>query len=326
MFSKATWPALIIGMLILPVRVGAAGLDLIEITTNPETPGPGEEVTITLESFAVDLNTSRIVWAIDGEPMKEGIALKEFRLVAGEIGEVRVVDIVIFAPSGKIDKQIVIAPIEVDILWEAETYTPPFYKGKALASHESRIRVVAIPRFNEDQSDPTKFYYRWRMGVSQLIGEALGKESVTVPGAWSGSSQRVKLEVIDPRSKASGGGTISITSSEPQVLLYPISPVHGPDFRNAIGGQYATGDQIGVSVRAVPLYFSNTDLDRGALQYTWTIGRRESVPAKNLTTVEIPRTSSSPERRTVAVSVHNTTHVTQRASATGSINFSSSAN
>ena len=34
----------------------------------------------------------------------------------------------------------------VDLLWQGETYVPPFYKGKSLWSDQSRITLFAIPQ------------------------------------------------------------------------------------------------------------------------------------------------------------------------------------
>jgi len=53
---------------------------------------------------------------------------------------------IILDSTHRIDKEIVIEPAQLDILWEStDSYVPPFYEGKALPSIESTIKVVALP-------------------------------------------------------------------------------------------------------------------------------------------------------------------------------------
>ena len=53
----------------------AAGTDLVTFTTMPKSPGALEKITVSIESFAVDLNSANIVWNVDKEFVKDGIAI-----------------------------------------------------------------------------------------------------------------------------------------------------------------------------------------------------------------------------------------------------------
>jgi len=65
----------------------------------------------------------------------------------GSLGEKKTVTIkVVSRRGGYLEEKITFQPALVDLMWEANTYTPPFYKGKALTSSKSSITVTAIPQ------------------------------------------------------------------------------------------------------------------------------------------------------------------------------------
>ena len=46
----------------------------------------------------------------------------------------------------------------VDILWQGEVYTPPFYQGKTFWSKQSRVTLVAIPH---GLGNTANLNYKW---------------------------------------------------------------------------------------------------------------------------------------------------------------------
>src|SRR3989344_1173365 len=55
----------------------------------------------------------------------------------------------------------------VDLLWQGETYTPPFYKGKSLWSNQSRITFFAM---TNGLGNPANLSYKW---TKNCIGKRL---------------------------------------------------------------------------------------------------------------------------------------------------------
>ncbi|MFQ5754351.1 MAG: hypothetical protein ACE5HI_20410, partial [bacterium] len=122
--------------------------EVILFDVSPENPRPGQIVTVAIESFSVDLDrASSITWLVNGEAVNRGAGVKQIQFETGELGSVSVVDVVVRGTDiGTVSESVTIRPTEVDLIWEAGVYTPPFYSGKALPSSESEITIVAVPQ------------------------------------------------------------------------------------------------------------------------------------------------------------------------------------
>jgi hypothetical protein len=124
----------------------------INVETIPDNPQPYQDVTINLTSYATDLNKAIITWqGVNSSQNLSGIGKTSYTFKAGGPNTTNTFDITI-TPVGSnntISKRITISPSEIDILWESvDGYTPPFYKGKALPTLGSSIKVVAVPNTN----------------------------------------------------------------------------------------------------------------------------------------------------------------------------------
>ena len=296
-----------------PLSVFAAGLDLINITTNPKTPGPNEDVTISMNSYAVDLNTATIIWFVNKSPSKQGVAEKTLTVHTGDLGTKTVVDITILGNTGKISKQIVIAPAEVDVLWEAQTYTPPFYKGKALPSYKSLVRVTAIPRFNALTSDPSQYYYSWKYNKIQGAGEGLGKNSIVLPMGWADSKIPVAVTVNLPGTEWNGYKLTNIPGHEAKVVLYEQAPLLGIQFDHALMTNQAAKSGAGntFNVHAVPYYFSTDNLQNGELLYTWNVNRSNIVAGLDPLNITVTKQGKGEESFALSLRVQNPKRILQ---------------
>src|SRR3990167_10337236 len=49
---------------------------------------------------------------------------------------------------------------EVDLLWQGNSYVPPFYEGRTLWSSQSRITFLAIPH-GAGIGNPANLTYKW---------------------------------------------------------------------------------------------------------------------------------------------------------------------
>jgi hypothetical protein len=131
-------------------------------------------------------------------------------------------------------------------LWEADTFVPQFYKGKALPTYKSIVKLTAIPRFNTFASDPALYSYAWTANQIQSMGKGLGKQSVLVPMKYSGSSVPVEVTVTDHASGSDPSATTSATqlssgsaqqrlvAVDPLILFYEDAPLLGIRFDRAL--------------------------------------------------------------------------------------------
>ncbi len=295
----------------MPTTGSASGIDLVNFTLNPKNPGAFEEVRINMESFAVDLNTANIAWYLDREKIGEGLAKKEVTVRTGDFGTFTTLDIVMILRDGtRMDKQIILAPSEIDVLWEAQTYTPPFYRGKALPTFKSNVRLTAFPRVNRLESDPKQFYFKWTANRTQNVGEALGKNSVVVPMGYDGATVPVTVDVTLPGQNWTGQRSIFVPTLKPKVVLYPHEPLHGTRFRTAWSQEYKTSETEFVAY-AVPYFFSLEDMVNNRLVYTWEINRRYTAPGLDARYLTIPKVEDQTTPLTVSFRTQNPSRILQ---------------
>ena len=247
----------------------------LEITITPASPGANKDVFVKLESFSFDLNSSEIILALDGVIKSKGIGKKSFSFKTGKIGSVSLIKAIIKTKDGRnIEKSLVVRPAGVDILWEANSYTPPFYKGKALYSYQSFITVIALPDMidaNGVKMKPENMTYKWTKD-SKVLGDVsgYGKNSFTFSKSVISHSPEIKVEVMSPDKKIKASGEITLGAIEPKTLFYENNPLYGIIYEKAIIGDFKlNGNEI--TLAPVPYFFSIEDADNDKIQYNWNM-------------------------------------------------------
>jgi len=311
------------GMLLSPSMAFAA-LDLVTFRTDPEMPGPNQTVTVSIQSYAVDLNSARSTWYIDGVVVKDGVAEKSIETRTKEFGQIVTIDVVIITASGtRYDKQLLLRPLEVDILWEADTFVPPFYKGKALPTYKSNVKVTAIPRFNSLSSDPSLFSYTWTANQTQGVGGGLGKMSALVPMKYSGSTVPISVRVSDP---SEGGQSVTvgqdITAVDPLLIFYEEAPLLGIHFNKILTGNTNTAG-TSFRIHAVPYFFSNDDIKNGDLSYLWQNNTLRLTPSLVPTTFLVEKTGTNAQSNSISLKAQNRKRILQIAETKLTVDFSS---
>lgn len=297
-----------------------AALDLIDVKTSPPTPKPNEQVTITLKSYAIDLGSADIIWYVNKEAKKEGIGEKSFILQSGNLGEETIVDVLIATGDGlKFKKHIVISPGEVDILWEAQTYTPPFYRGKALPTYNSLVKVVALPRFNTTSS-PKDFHYEWKLNRNQNAGDGIGKNSVLMRATWPDSVVNVGVTASLLGTSMSGENNIDVPTLKPVLVFYENAPLLGVRFDQALTNlTETTASQF--TLLAVPYFFSRDDYENNNLLYSWDINRTPSTPSRNPESLVLVKSGTAAESMNILLNVQNPKRVIQSALLQTTVSF-----
>src|SRR3989338_635002 len=133
---------LLLGVSSIFAQTGAVGTELA-MSISPEHPRPGESVMVSVESYNIDLNRSEAHWFVNDKPIKTGTGGKQLQVLAGRNGEATSVRVVVLGENGTTySASIIFRPAEVNLLWQAESYTPPFYKGKALMPYQGTVLVA----------------------------------------------------------------------------------------------------------------------------------------------------------------------------------------
>jgi len=133
----------------------------VVIDINPKYPRANEEVKASLSSYATDLNKSKISWKLNGQISIEAVGKKDFSFTTAGVGLQTVLEAEIQTSDGSfLNKKIIITPSDIDMLWEAtDSYTPPFYKGKALNTSEGMLKIVALT----NSRDSAGLSYNWKL-------------------------------------------------------------------------------------------------------------------------------------------------------------------
>jgi hypothetical protein len=146
----------------------ASSVNKILVEVSPENPSPNEDTSITLNSYSNNLNNVLIQWLVNGKTMLSGVGKKTLSIKAPKENGEYMVSATLDLPDGKTSIRVVVRPSSMVMLWQAtDSYIPPFYKGKALPTPESEVRVVAMPEIkssskNTSWIDPKNLTYTWQ--------------------------------------------------------------------------------------------------------------------------------------------------------------------
>jgi len=258
----------------------------VNLSLSPKYPGAKESATVLASSFQVDLDTTFITWYQDGEMKLSGVGKKNFTFNTGVAGNTSVIKISMDTTKfGSVSKEISVTPTDLDILWEADTYVPPFYKGKALPSSQSTVRVVPFPSFvgSDGYFNSKDLVYKWKAGYfGNPEDSGYGKNTFIYKTGYAYNTDTIEATV----STMDGGLSVTkktpIYVSEPKVVFYENQPLGGMRYENSLTSSFRfTNNEI--TVHAVPYFFSLIGLDSGAASFDWRLdGRKLETDPDNI--------------------------------------------
>ena len=286
--KKILYSILILSLFCLPniskaeVQIGVLDSD-VNLEIYPENPQPYENVTITLTSYATDMNKAMIEWRSGNKLILSGYGKTSysFRTLGPNTSTSFEVTIVPSEIGGKITKNFTINPSEVDLLWESiDGYTPPFYKGKSLTSREGVIKVVAIPNTNAIKSGKGDISYMWKNGDKASTGASgYNKDSYVFANSVLNLSEKVTVGASSVDGAYSAVKEIEIPMYQPKIIFYKKSPTEGVLYSNAIN-ENTLFPEDEITITAVP-YFLPIKGNESIFNYNWSInGDDIATPSK----------------------------------------------
>ena len=267
---------LLVVFFILPYGASAISSSSISVNVIPANYGPNQNIDISLSSFAADLNSVMITWFVNGKNTLSGIGKKSFSITSGAAGSLNTVRVKILLPDGEIEKIIQINPSVTILLWQAiESHTPPFYRGKAMPTLGSEIKVVAMPEIQAGNTmvDPKNMTYAWRRDYSnEPAGSGYGKNFFIYSDDWLEDGGTVEVAATTANGQSSSSASISIGTVEPQISFYKKDEVMGILWEQALqdGHLVKNGD----TVMAIPYFISPKNLYHPDLVFNWSINSR----------------------------------------------------
>lgn len=203
-----------------------------------------------------------------------------------------------------------VVPTNITLVWEADSYVPPFYKGKALMPDGGNARIVALlpPGIEKSQN----IRYTWRVD-GQIDSEAsgYGQDTYRLESDRFGGSSLVIVEAHNGQSLI-GSGALRIPLAPTRVLVYADAPLGGVLFN--VENPRLEGEEL--AIETYPAFFSASARNAATLSYGWKVnGFTVDNPLGN--TGRLAVRSESVGTTTVSVSVRNDNNILELA--TGAI-------
>lgn len=260
-----------------PQAIQQSGIERsVLLKTSPETPSARETVSFTLTSALTDLDRATIAWYQNGILKESGKGKKVFSATTGDFGTTLTVSAVVITSEGvSVTRRLSFKPLDIEMFWEADTYTPPFYKGKALPGSQSTLRLFA--RVVGSTSNQSAFTYRWKKdGVALQAVSGYGKSLVTLEKAVSSSGSVFEVSVFGSDGSFIGKEQLVIRPVEPLIIFYEDRALEGIRYQTALGGSVAAPSNE-FTLRAEPYFVSRTHRENGQVLYRWSIDGRPAV-------------------------------------------------
>jgi len=250
----------------------------LTLDMSPTYPRPGQEVVITISSNSTDLAKAKITWRTNSTIGLQQIGATKFTFTMGKLGESKAVNVFVERnDGGVIEQTYFFTPTEVDLIYSADTYTPPFYKGRAWPTHQSTVKVVALPRILDDSDKliPIDTYtYTWKRDGRVVQDQSgYGKNVFTYTSGLLDENVEISVKVSPLNYRSEGAASIIITPTDPKIVIYEKNPIYGTIFENAISGIYNL-QRNEITFEATPFFF-----DINNLNFSWIMNNQ---PIENI--------------------------------------------
>lgn len=256
---------------------------------NPMHPQPGDRVQVSAQSVFLDLSRMNITWTVNNKVIGQGVGMVDIDLTMGALGSEMKIVLSATSDTTTASKQLTIIPTQIDVLFESDSYVPPFYRGRALPSEQTYVRVQAIPRFKRADGSfvpKNSMIYTWKQNGSIVAAvSGKGKYAVTLPSPVLFGADTISVEAVSVDGIMSGSASISIPSVTPILLLYQDHPLFGRMYHRALGVRTAIPESE-MMFMAVPFFSGVATPNDTSLQYGWNINN-EYIVADTLKRNEI---------------------------------------
>jgi len=277
----------VFGVLLVSTPAHAQQVINLDLTLSPSNPRPGQQVTVTVSSFSTDINRAVVSWYKNNALAESGLGNNSYSFTLGKIGSTETIRVVAQTAQGlTAEKILTLNPADILLIWQADSYTPPFYRGKALHTAEGDFVVLAIPNIvvNGSLIPSNSLIFTWeRDGVVLGSLSGIGRDTLNVDGSVLSRPINITVTVETQSGSVKPRRNTRIPISQPVVYLYEHDPVLGILFNNTLLKRLRMEAEE-TTVESFPYFFSIRDR-YGAPTYEWRVGTRlvENNNSPNLT-------------------------------------------
>lgn len=321
---------IIFALLIVFVPTFTLAVREIESTGNfiaeayPANPAPGERVVITLRSFGFNLDSSYINWYLNDQLQSSYTNKKQFPFFVGKAGTRSQVKIIIKNNQSQLSKTLVFEPAEVALIWQAGTNVPNFYRGKALPSPGSLVKILAIPNVispTGKKALPENLSYRWYVNGNLISSSSgIGQNTFLTSADKNFTEKIINVLVSDTASGLVAENSLRIKPSAPKVIFYESKPLEGIDLSRALESSFTLASEE-ITIKAQPYFFGLNQLNPSS--FNWLLNNQKFTPPGNdISLITFRRKPETEGLSSVNLTITNNQNPTQKASNSLLINFS----
>lgn len=300
--------------------------DQIDASVVPENPGPNQQVKINLEVYSYDINSAEITWKVNGKVIDKGLGHKTFVFTTGKAGATTKVEATIDPRDRPSSVQTFsFTPGEVDLLWQADVYSHPFYKGKRLYTPESNVVLVAMPRNGTGNIRPSETVFNWKInGSNDAENSGFGRNTYVYEGPIILRDLEAEVETYSPTpgagdEKSVATAAITVSPYAAGLRLYENSPTLGILFNKALRGNI-TIDKPEMGIAAYP-YFQTIATKNSDTNYTWIVDDNPVAVDPRQNTITLRRSEGDTGQSFVAVQSETPMKILQTAETGVNLSF-----
>jgi hypothetical protein len=239
------------------------------IIVTPEERAPYSLVTLTLSSVSFDTTTSRIVWKINNNILKDSVGGREFSVRLGNIGENTIVNVTATTKNGSsIEQQITLSPSSLTLIHEApKSHVPFFYEGRSFGAVGGLTKITALPVIEEGGSivPHNRLSYTWYLNSTPMPKQSgMGRQSFSFALDYLRDESDVRVVVRTEGGKTSTK-TITLKPFDIEPRLYSFNEILGTLLTEPFDGRIETAKPFALSIEP---YFLSTKEDKPPV-YKW---------------------------------------------------------
>ena len=250
------------------------------IELNPKYPSPSDTVSAKIQ----DANVKYITWMLDGKKIASGANEVKFN-----IDKKRKLTAVLSFENKKTQKiEKIIEPIDLELIFEPETYVLRSLQISPLASFGSKIKVWAI--LNSDKYKADKLIFNWfKNGEYLKKNSGPGKNYTEIELGIFDDKALISLELFDPnQNKVISKRNLVVLIKKPELLFYSKTLLSW-NLSNAVGKEFFVNQSA--QLLAVPFSAIAEHIFDPMLTWEWYIGAQKIKEATS-PFIEIERQSA----------------------------------
>lgn len=254
----------------------------IDLKLSNDNPAPGQQLTVTAESFVSDLNSANIIWTLNGSLYQKGVGITSIQVQAPNIGKKLGIAVLAETADGReLKDSIDIGSGSVDFIIENGGYVPPFFRGKVALSYQNVYRLVAIPHIADSSGkeyDPRTLVYQWIKDSNVVSDQSgYGKQVFIWQDEIVPRQRAIDVRVTTRDSGARAEKIILFQAQNPFIAFYTNDSLYGPLYNKAMGNSVGLGKSGELSIIAVPYGFNKPSDGVGDLSFSWLVNSVEQA-------------------------------------------------